>query len=220
MNVNADRGGVAIGHLVYQRPETAGKPVRLTPRPAFLAGREELLAELEARLSSGDGEWPRVVVLCGLGGTGKTSVALEYAYRHLAALGMAWQFKADEPTASKNGFGDLAALIGAQVLLDVGTASSRHTPCWPRGREVAAHLRQRARPGRAAGVLPPEGHGRVLITSQNPTGQASDGGAGARPDAAAAFLLAGPVQPTSARQENSRTSWAGCRWHWNRPAPT
>ena len=58
----------------------------LAPRPALLAGREELLAQLDARLSAGDGPGPRIVVLCGLGGAGKTSVAVEYAHRHLAEV--------------------------------------------------------------------------------------------------------------------------------------
>lgn len=66
------------------RPEAAVKPVRLAPRPAFLVGREDLLADLDARLSGGDQAGPRVTALCGLGGVGKTSVALEYAYRRLA----------------------------------------------------------------------------------------------------------------------------------------
>jgi hypothetical protein len=52
-------------------------PVRLAPRPVFLAGREGLLAELDARLAGGPGRpGPRVAVLCGLGGAGKTSVAV------------------------------------------------------------------------------------------------------------------------------------------------
>ena len=40
-SVGADRGGTAIGTLEYQRrPEAASQPVRLAPRPVFLAGRE------------------------------------------------------------------------------------------------------------------------------------------------------------------------------------
>ena len=68
------------------RDGAAGVAVRLAPRPTFLAGREELLAELEARLAAGRGAGPGVVVLCGLGGAGKTSVAVEYAHRHLAEV--------------------------------------------------------------------------------------------------------------------------------------
>jgi hypothetical protein len=55
----------------------ASQPVRVLPRPPFLAGREELLAGLDARLNAADVDGPRVVALCGLGGAGKTSVALE-----------------------------------------------------------------------------------------------------------------------------------------------
>ena len=68
----ADRGGVAIGTLEYHRAVVPSRPVKLVPRPLFLAGREELLAEVEARLSAGEGAGPRVVALCGLGGAGKT----------------------------------------------------------------------------------------------------------------------------------------------------
>gem|GEM_PF-4523463 len=37
-----------------------------------------------------------MAVLCGLGGVGKTSVAVEYAHRHLAEVGLAWQVAAEE----------------------------------------------------------------------------------------------------------------------------
>lgn len=67
----------------------AGRVLRLAPRPVFLAGREELLAELDTRLSRDDGAGPRVAALCGLGGAGKTSVAVEYAHRHLGEVGVA-----------------------------------------------------------------------------------------------------------------------------------
>ena len=133
-SVSADRGGTAVG-VQYQRPEVASQPVRLAPRPVFLAGREKLLAELDARLSAGRAAGPRVVALCGLGGAGKTSVALEYAHRHLAGLGVVWQFAAEEPTVLAAEFGELAAQLGART-------------CWmPVTRSRQVHAVLAARPG-------------------------------------------------------------------------
>ena len=117
--VAAVHGGVAIGQLqLPQQQPTAGQPVRLAPRPPELAGREALLAELDARLAAGDGPGPRIVALCGLGGAGKTSVAVEYAYRHLGETGVAWQFPAEDATVLAAGFGELAAQLGARGLAD------------------------------------------------------------------------------------------------------
>jgi hypothetical protein len=48
-------------------------PISLPVRPPSLAGREELLARLHSLLTQG--EPPRVVTLCGLGGVDKTSLA-------------------------------------------------------------------------------------------------------------------------------------------------
>ena len=99
---------------------TARQAVRLLPRPAFLAGREELLADLDAGLTEAGTDGPQVVALCGLGGAGKTIVALEYGHRHLAELGVAWQLAAEKPTALAAGFGDLAVQVGARDLLGAG----------------------------------------------------------------------------------------------------
>jgi len=92
----------------------ARKPVRLLPPPAFLAGREELLTDLDTRLASGNGPGPRTVVLSGLGGAGKTSVALEYAHRHLPELGLVWQFAAEDAAVLAAGFGELAIQLGVR----------------------------------------------------------------------------------------------------------
>jgi hypothetical protein len=151
------------------------QPVRIAPRPIVLAGREGLIAELDAVLSSEEGASPRFVALCGLGGAGKTSVALEYAHRHLAELGVVWQFAAEEATALSAGFSDLAAALGARDLLDSGDPIA------------AVHGALAVWPGTwlllfdnvvdltaIRGMLPPAGRGRVLITTQDPrwaTGQ-------------------------------------------------
>ena len=83
--------------VASRAPVTVGKPVRLLPRPGCLAGRDDLLTGLHVRLTSGAGLRPRMVALCGLGGAGKTSVAVEYAHEHLDDVGLAWQFRRRGP---------------------------------------------------------------------------------------------------------------------------
>jgi hypothetical protein len=146
-------------------PVAAGRVLRLAPRPAFLAGREDLLAGLETRLASDDGAGPRVVALCGLGGAGKTSVAVEYAHRHLAEVVVCWQFGAEDLAVLAAGFGELAAQLGAAeggdpVAAVHGVLAASPAP-WLLVFDNA--------PDRAsvAGFVPPAGPGRVLITSRN-----------------------------------------------------
>jgi len=150
-------------------------PVRLAPRPVFLAGREDLLGELDARLTA-PGDGPRIAVLYGLGGVGKTSVAVEYAHRHLGEVGVAWQLPADEPAVLVAGFGELAAQLGAREIVDArdpvatvhGVLAASTLP-WLLVFDNAADRAS------VAQLVPPAGPGRVLITSRNqiwPPGQA------------------------------------------------
>jgi hypothetical protein len=157
------------------RPVAAARVLRLAPRPVFLAGREELLAELDARLAGDDGTGPRVVALCGLGGAGKTSVALEYAHRQLSQVGVCWQLPAEDPTVLAAGFGELAAQLGEADGRDPmaavhGVLAASPAP-WLLVFDNAPDRASVAR------FVPPAGPGRVLITSRNqiwPPGQALD----------------------------------------------
>ena len=158
-----------------ERPQrSAGGALRLALRPVFLAGREELLAELAARLAGDDDAGPQVVVLCGLGGAGKSSVAVEYAHRQLGQVGVAWQFGAEDPAVLAAGFAELAAQLGA--------AEAGDPVAWVHGVLAASPapwlLLFDNAPDRAsvARFVPPAGPGRVLITSRNPNwpGQALD----------------------------------------------
>jgi hypothetical protein len=191
MNVKADGGaaagvmhaeavagqyGTAIGRMEYHRPQVASQPVSLTPRPVFLAGREQLLAELDSRLSAAEGSWPRIIALCGLGGCGKTSVAVEYAHRHLAQTGLAWQLIAEDHTVLAAEFGRLAGVLGAvDPLTPADPVAAVHAvlAAYPSPWLLVfdnAPDQESIRP-----FLPPAGTGQVLITSQNalwPPGQA------------------------------------------------
>ena len=154
----------------------AGPVLRLAPRPTVLAGREELLAGLDARLANGEGSGPRVVALCGLGGAGKTSVAVEYAHRHMDQVGVAWQLPAEDATMLAAGFTVLADQLGTSAAAGGGDPVA------------AVHSALAAYPGQwllifdnapgqdpVRAFVPPAGNGQVLITSQSavwPPGQA------------------------------------------------
>jgi hypothetical protein len=166
--------------------------VSLPPRLVPLAGREELLAELDARLSGDENPEPRIVVLYGLGGAGKSSMAVEYAYRHLAEVRLVWQFAAADLAVLADEFGELAAQLGVRDLLatrnwvaTVHGVLARYPARWLLVFDNAADAAS------VAEFLPPAGPGRVLVTSQNPawqTGQTMEVSV-LRPEVAADFLV-------------------------------
>jgi hypothetical protein len=153
---------------VGRGPQVPRKPVRLAPRPAFLAGREELLANLDTKLAGGDDAGPLIVALSGLGGAGKTSVAVEYAHRHVAEVGLAWQFHAEDTAVLADEFGQLAAQLGVREVLDardpvdsVHEVLAAYPAQWLL---VFGNATDRETVGR---FLPPAGRGRVLVTSRS-----------------------------------------------------
>ena len=142
---------MVIGTLAYQRrPEAPGMPVRLASRPVFLAGREELLAELDARLADGPG--PRLVALCGLGGAGKTSVAAEYAHRHLADVGVCWQFPAEDAALLEAEFAVLAVSSDVTRSVDCKIVTAR--TCGPRRWQAVDKGQGACQPGPSSSMLP------------------------------------------------------------------
>ena len=144
----------------------AARPVRLLPRPGLLADREDLLAELDVRLKRDKGAGPPITVLCGLGGVGKTSAAVEYAHRHQGGLSVVWQFTAEDPTTLAAGFGDLAGLLrpgkAGDAVAVVHAVLAAADWDWLLIFDNAASYQA------VRDVLPPAGRGRVLVTSQNP----------------------------------------------------
>ena len=150
-----------------RRERQPGMARRLQQRPEFVFGRKDLLAELHARLTSRrDG--PGIVALCGPGGAGKTSAAVEYAYRHLAECGVVWQLPAEEPAALAAGLSELAGQLDGRGGPNAGDPRARVHAALARRDDWLLIFDNAADPVDIDGLVPPAGAGRVLITSQYP----------------------------------------------------
>jgi len=189
--------------------EAASLPVRLAPRPVFLVGREGLLAQLDAQLTASGWPGPRLVALCGLGGAGKTSVAVEYAHQQLAEVGVCWQFAAEDPALLAAEFAVLAAQLGARDVADARDAVASVHAVLARAQSgwllVFDNVTDRAA---VEAFIPPAGPGRVLVTTQSqhwPRGQALNVPV-LDTEVAAGFLVSrtGDPDPAAARELATR----------------
>jgi tetratricopeptide (TPR) repeat protein len=153
----ADRVGPRVPG---SEPEVWNVPAR---NPAF-TGREALLAALRARLTSGDRAL--VQAMSGMGGVGKTQLAIEYAHLFAGEYDLVWWINADESRLIGEQVAALALRVGwvapdAVVGVAAGTALERLRTS---GRWLLVFDNVAA----AAHVRPwlPQGTGHVVITSR------------------------------------------------------
>ena len=138
-------------------------------RNVHFTGRGDELADLRKSLVSHD-PLRRVQVICGLGGVGKTQLALEYLYRNRSDYKIIWWINADEPATLALGYAKLATQIGMHVPEGTSLDDIRHA--------LRRKLNERSDWllifDNAAGVediknyLPTERTGHVIVTSRNP----------------------------------------------------
>jgi hypothetical protein len=144
------------------------------PNPHF-TGREVLLAEVHTRLTASDLAVRRVA-LTGLGGVGKTQLAVEYAYRQRADYDLVWWVRAEQPATL---LGDYAALAGqAPLAADLQLAEDAPPAAGVAAVRAGVERHHRwlllldnaAQPQAMMELLPRSGTGHVLLTSRAETG--------------------------------------------------
>ncbi|TYB49537.1 FxSxx-COOH system tetratricopeptide repeat protein [Actinomadura chibensis] len=142
--------------------------------PRF-TGREPMLAELRAKLETG-GSALLTCTLHGMGGVGKTQLAIEYAHRYGDDYDLVWWVPAQQRAGVRVSLTELAHRLGPDVGGPPGARSAGGEP-WSR---ALAALRSGEPCGRwllvydnadrpeELGELLPEGPGHLLVTSRNP----------------------------------------------------
>ena len=175
--VTTTAGGVEVT-TTGPRPQTrlTAAPVvwgGVPPRNTNFTGRKELLAELHASLVPGETAAVVPHALQGMGGVGKSQLAIEYAYLHQSDFDVIWWVPAEHDVQIKNSLAELGqrlnlgvgteANVAVRVVLDAlrGGTRWRIPSNWLLVFDNAESL-EVVRP-----YLPTGGPGRILVTSRN-----------------------------------------------------
>lgn len=138
-------------------------------RNARFTGRDDDLQQLRSQLRAGGSAVVLPVALQGMGGVGKTQLALEYVHRFKSAYDLVWWIDADPPQFIDSSLTDLGIRLDVEAeptvpdtTRSVLTALSRGEPHerWLVVFDNAEELDEVQR-------FVPQGSGHVLITSRN-----------------------------------------------------
>jgi hypothetical protein len=139
-------------------------------RNKAFCGRDELLARLRRRLSSA-GAVSIPHGLLGLGGVGKTQLAVEYAYRYAREYDLIWWIPADQPALVRASVAALAPRLGIRGLVPgrVEESVPAVIDALRRGAPAARWLLifDGADQPEFLSEFVPAGPGHVLVTSRN-----------------------------------------------------
>jgi tetratricopeptide (TPR) repeat protein len=141
------------------------------PHNPNFTGRVDLLDRLSEALASGErAAFTQTSAITGLGGVGKTQLALEYSYRHADDYQVIWWVRSEEPATLAADYAGLALRLD---LPEKGTQDQRVTV-----EAVRRWLEQNGGwllvfdnaqdPEELNDYLPRTGAGHVIITSRNP----------------------------------------------------
>ncbi|WP_349345305.1 FxSxx-COOH system tetratricopeptide repeat protein [Streptomyces rapamycinicus] len=140
------------------------------PRNNNFTGRQTLLDTLHERLKSEGTAAVLPEALHGLGGVGKSQIALEYVHQHAADYDAVWWIPAERPEQIRQALVQLADRLGLHAGMEANTAVPSVLDALRTGRPCRnwllvfdnAEELETVRP-----FFPAGGPGRILVTSRN-----------------------------------------------------
>ena len=136
------------------------------PRNPRFTGRDAMLAQVHSAFTSGR-RAARIQAIAGLGGCGKTNLAVEYAYRYARDYSKVWWMSSGEPTSLAIQYGSL----GKELSPEQGGIDGVRN--WlAHNRDWLLIFDDAPRPEELERYLPGSETGRILITSRYPNWRA------------------------------------------------
>lgn len=140
-------------------------------RTKNFTGREDILGRLRQRVSNQPVTAVLPHALQGMGGVGKTALAIEYAHRFSAQYDLVWWIPADQPVLVRSSLAALAESLGLPPAAETGieTAAAAVLNLLRQGQPSARWLLifDNADQPEDLNQIIPRGPGDVLITSRN-----------------------------------------------------
>ncbi|WP_299537581.1 FxSxx-COOH system tetratricopeptide repeat protein [uncultured Streptomyces sp.] len=152
-------------------PGTVPKIWNAPPRNAGFTGRSLMLERMRDQLGGGMAVvLPQPQTLYGLGGVGKTQVALEYVHRFMADYDLVWWISSEQTDDVVASLAELAVRLGAQGGDDMAAASQEAVDLLRRGVPSDRWLLvfdNADDPERLRRYFPQGGSGHIVVTSRN-----------------------------------------------------
>ncbi|MEU5975278.1 FxSxx-COOH system tetratricopeptide repeat protein [Streptomyces sp. NPDC047315] len=156
-------------------PGTVPKIWNAPPRNPGFTGRAMALERMRDQLGGGmsvAAVLPQPQTIYGLGGVGKTQVAIEYVHRFMADYDLVWWISAEQTDDVVASLAELAVRLGAQGGEDMAAASREAIDLLRRGVPSTRWLLifdNADDPEQLKRFFPPQGPGHILVTSRNQT---------------------------------------------------